>query len=172
MTFMRFSGLLHVAFWGVGKVSALLRRPRPLRWLTITGSEPGSQRSVTVALHQVDGSSYVIDLHTSGPPYIDVRPFRSRGSDFPRTGWASFARASGRGTLTTEGTDLDVTLTEVTDPAVKRQVLTVGMTEYVAGGLAVGMSRFAVFEVTLGAAEGVRPGSRSLDSGGRSWPIS
>ena len=125
---MRPGRLPHTAFRIIGKVSALLGRPGPLHWLTVTGRESGNQRSVTVTLYEVDARTYVIDL----------APFR---------GWATDVRASGRGTLTTGRTDTEVTLTEVTDPAVKRQVLTL-VEEDIPEGLAAAVSRTDVFEIT------------------------
>jgi hypothetical protein len=146
MTSMRSARFLHASFWGIGKASALLGRPGPLHWLTIAGRNPGSQRSLAVSLYQVDGRTYIVDLVPFRGWAIDVRPFRGQASDLRGTGWASDVRAASRGTLTTGRTDTGITLTEVTDPAVKRRVLT--LSEDITGGLATAVPRSAVFEVT------------------------
>jgi hypothetical protein len=147
MTFMRPGRLPHLTFRIIGKVSALLGRPGPLHWLTITGRESGNLRSVTVALYEVDARTYVIDLVPFRGWAIDTHPFRGRDRKLPLRGWAIDVRTSGRGTLTTGRTDTEVTLTEVTDPAVKRQVLTL-VEEDIPEGLAAAVSRTDVFEVT------------------------
>lgn len=90
-----------------GKLSSFLGiGTRPTHWLTMNDRESGRPRSVSVSLYQVDGRAYVIDIRAS------------RG-----TGWSRRVGAPGKGTLSGGRTDTAVTLTEVTDPGVKRQVV-------------------------------------------------
>jgi hypothetical protein len=62
-------------------------------------------RSSTVICYEFDERTYITDLFCRAP------------------GWADDARSAGQGTLTTSGADTRVTLTEVTDPVLKQQVL-------------------------------------------------
>jgi hypothetical protein len=89
-----------MVFGAIDKVAALLGATEPLHWLTI-GSE-----SSRVVLYEIDGRTYT----------LDILPPKKRKQ-------ASETRVPARGTLTTRRTDTDVTLTEVTDPAVKHQVV-------------------------------------------------
>jgi hypothetical protein len=90
---------MHMVFGAIDKVAALLGATEPLHWLTIDSN------SSIVALYEVDGRTYTLDIHPS------------------KRGQASETRVPVRGTLTTRRTDTEVTLTEVTDPAVKHQVV-------------------------------------------------
>lgn len=90
-----------------GKLSALLGvGTRPTHWLTMTDRESGRPRSASVSLYQVDGRTYVIDIHAS-----------------TAKGWSGRLGVPGKGTLSGGRTDTAVTLTEVSDPGVKRQVV-------------------------------------------------
>lgn len=86
-------------------VTALFPGTTPLHWLSLIAQESGGLRSFTVTLHEVDGRTYITDLHTRAP------------------GWSEDARSAGRATLTTGRTDVGITLTEVTDPGLRQQVL-------------------------------------------------
>jgi hypothetical protein len=96
----------------IDRIAALMGSTGPLHWLTVGPySEP-------VGLYEIEGRTYLIDIH---PPRVEgwnylIGPRSSKG-------WASEARVHGRGTLTTGRTDTDVMLTEVTDSAVKHQVV-------------------------------------------------
>lgn len=103
---MRPSNRRRVLFRMIDWIVALFGGTAPLHWLSVVGQESGDLRSVTVTLHKVDGRTYITDLHSRAP------------------GWGEDARSAGCGTLTTGRTDIRITLTEVTDPVVKRQVLT------------------------------------------------
>lgn len=102
---MRPSNRIRVAFRVLDRITALFGGTTPLHWLSVIGQESGQLRSFTVTLHQVDGRTYITDLLTRAP------------------GWSEDARSAGRGTLTTSCTDTRITLTEVTDRVLKRQVL-------------------------------------------------
>ena len=106
MTHMRPSSPLQRAvFAAIDKVAALLGASEPLHWLTMPGRNPRRWRSEPVDLYEIDGRTYLMDI-------------------YPSRGWVG--RMSGRtarGTLTTGRSSTDVTLTEVTDPVVKHQVL-------------------------------------------------
>jgi hypothetical protein len=156
MTSMRSSRVLHAVFWVVAKTSEVLGQPGPAHWLTVAGDRRGSHRSVAIDLHEVDGRAYLTDASLAGKVSIDVRPFRMRAGDLPFRSWADDMRARGRAVLTTRRTDADVILTEVTDPAIKRQVLTIGLTDASTGGLAAAMSSVAVFEVTSARSQPAR----------------
>ena len=71
----------------------------PAEWLTI------GSISFHAGLHDIDGRRYL----------LDIAPRRGRTRDI--------RRAHGRGTLSYDGTDTEVTLTEVTDRDVKHQVV-------------------------------------------------
>jgi hypothetical protein len=89
------------------KLSALLGVDAgSTHWLTMTDRKSRGLHSETVTLFQVDGRTYLIDILVS------------KGK-----GWSRHMRLPGKGTLTTGRTDTDVTITEVTDPAVKHQVV-------------------------------------------------
>lgn len=96
--------LMHATFGAFDKVAALLGSTEPAHWITMAERKSRSLRSVPVSLYEVDGRTYV----------IDILPSKGRTRDVPRPG---------TGTLTTGRTDTDVMLTEVTDPAVKHQVV-------------------------------------------------
>jgi hypothetical protein len=120
--------LMHATFGAFDKAAALFLGAEPAHWLTMAGRKSRHLQSIPVGLHQVDGRSYLIDI-------------------LPSKGWSSDLRIPGPGTLTTGRTDTDVTLTEVTDPAVKHQVVIA----YAAGKpkiLIAAVPRVAVFEVT------------------------
>ena len=105
MMFMRPPSPLRHLVWGtIDRVAALLGATEPLHWLTMARRNSRRLRSEPVDLYEIDGRTYI----------IDIRPSR------PGTGEA---RTPVQGTLTTAGSDTDVTLTEVTDPAVKHQVV-------------------------------------------------
>lgn len=76
----------------------------PLHWLSVVSQESGGVGSFTVTLHEVDGRTYITDLLTRAP------------------GWSQDARSAGRATLTTGRTDVEITLTEVTDPSLRQRV--------------------------------------------------
>lgn len=90
--------LKSLVFGAIDKGAALLGATEPLHWLTI-GSD-----SWPVGLYEIGGRTYTIDIH------------------LPK-GRARDTRAPSQGTLTTGRTGMDVTVTEVTDPAVKHQVV-------------------------------------------------
>jgi hypothetical protein len=100
MTLMTRRRAMHMVFGAIDKVAALLGSTEPRHWLTI-----GSVSS-HVALYEIDGRTYT----------LDILPPKKRKQ-------ASETRVPTRGMLTTRRTDTDVTLTEVTDPAVKHQVV-------------------------------------------------
>ena len=105
MMFMRPpSPLRHLVFGAINKVAALLGATEPLHWLTMARRNSRRLRSEPVDLYEIDSRTYI----------IDIRPSRREAGD---------VRAPAEGTLTTRGSDTDVTLTEVTDPAVKHQVV-------------------------------------------------
>ena len=105
MMFMRPpSRLRHMVFGTIDKVAALLGATEPPHWLTMARRNSRRLRSEPVDLYEIDGGTY----------FIDIRPSKRRADD---------VRVPAQGTLTTAGTDTDVTLTEVTDPAVKHQVV-------------------------------------------------
>jgi hypothetical protein len=89
-----------MVFGTIDKVAALLGATEPLHWLTISGRNVRRLRSEPVDLYEIDGRTYI----------IDIRPSKRRAGP-------------AQGTLTTGGSDTNVTLTEVTDPAVKHQVV-------------------------------------------------
>jgi hypothetical protein len=93
-----------MVFGTIDKVAALLGAAEPLHWLTMARRNSRRLRSEPVDLYEIDGRTYIIDIRPSKPRVGDVR-----------------IRA--QGTLTTRGSDTGVTLTEVTDPAVKHQVV-------------------------------------------------
>ena len=96
---------MHMVFGAIDKVTALLGATKPVSWLTIDSN------SSIVTLYQVDGRTYTLDL----------RP--TKESEKSTKQQASETRVPVRGTLTARRSDTDVTLTEVTDPAVKHQVV-------------------------------------------------
>lgn len=149
---------MHATFGAFDKAAALFLGAKPAHWLTMAGQHKSRHlRSMPVGLHEVDGRNYLIDI-------------------LPSKGWSSDLRLPGPGTITTGRTDTDVTLAEVTDPAVKHQVVmayaaekpktmiafgeaknrdpesllaTLGIAEDdTPEGLAAAVSRVAVFEVT------------------------
>src|SRR5690348_14421017 len=91
--FMKF-----LVFGAIDKVAGLLGATAPLCWLTI-GSD-----SQPIGPYEIDGRTYTIDI---APP----------------AGRARQALALRLGTLTRGRSDIDVIVTEVTDPAVKLQVV-------------------------------------------------
>jgi hypothetical protein len=86
-------------------ITAFFGSREPLHWLSIVVQGSGGLGSSTVTLYEFDTRTYITDLFCRVP------------------GWADDARSAGQGTLTTRGTDTRITLTEVTDPILKRQVL-------------------------------------------------
>jgi hypothetical protein len=102
---MRPSNRRRVLFRAIDRITALFGGTAPRHWLNVVGQESGDLRSVTVTLHEVDGRTYITDLHSRAP------------------GWGEDARSAGWGTLATSRTDTRITLTEVTDPVLKPQVL-------------------------------------------------
>jgi len=105
MVFMRPpSPVRHLVFGTIDKVAALLGATEPLHWLTTARRNSRRLRSEPVDLYEIDGRTYI----------IDIRPSKRGVGD---------ARVSAQGTLTTRGSDTGVTLTEVTDPTVKHQVV-------------------------------------------------
>jgi hypothetical protein len=102
---MRPSNRRRVLFRVVDRIAALFGGITPQHWLSVVGQQSGGLRSFTVALHEVDGRTYVTDLLTRAP------------------GWGEDARSAGRATLTTGRTDVGISLTEVTDPSLRQQVL-------------------------------------------------
>jgi hypothetical protein len=105
MMFMRPpSPARHLVFGTIDRVAALLGATEPLHWLTMARRDSRRLRSEPVDLYEIDGGTYIIDIRPSKRGVGDVR-------------------APAQGTLTTGGSDTDVTLTEVTDPAVKHQVV-------------------------------------------------
>jgi hypothetical protein len=105
ITAMRPSSRRRALFRVIDRITALFGGAAPQHWLSVVGLESGDLRSVTVTLHEVDGRTYITDLYSRAP------------------GWGQDARAAGQATLTNGGTDTHITLTEVTDPVLKRQVL-------------------------------------------------
>ena len=99
MTAMRPSKPPHLAFRISDKIAGWFGASEPGQWLTL------GSFSCRVSFYEVDGRRYLID-------------------PFPRRGQArDIERAGHRGTLSYDGTDTEVTFTEVTDPAVKHQVV-------------------------------------------------
>lgn len=72
--------------------------------LTVPGRTSGEPRSTPVSPLTVDGHRYVV-------------------AALPQCDWARNARAAGRGELAKGRRSSPVTLTEVTDPAVRREVM-------------------------------------------------
>jgi len=95
--------LRHTVFGAIDKVASILGA-EPLHWLTMAEPNGRHRRSEPVDLYEIDGRTYLIDIH-------------------PPRDWESRTRAPRRGTLTAGRADTEVTLTEVTDPAVKHQVV-------------------------------------------------
>ena len=96
----------------IDRIAGLMGSAGPLNWLSV------GRYSEPVGLYEIEGRTYL----------IDIQPGRVEGRHYligPRSskGWASEARVHGRGTLTTGRADTEVTLTEVTDSAVKHQVV-------------------------------------------------
>jgi hypothetical protein len=96
--------LSHVVFGTIDKVAALLGATEPLHWLTIARPNSRDLRSEPVSLYEIDGRTYILDIQ-------------------PSKGWTRDVKGPVQGTVTTGREDTDVTLTEVTDPAVKHQVV-------------------------------------------------
>jgi hypothetical protein len=93
---------------------------------------------------ELDGKSYVVDA-------VLASPF---GDEYPEIGWAPEARARRRAALTTASTSTpekltrDVTLTEITDSAVKLRAVNLAVSDPLRAHAAAALSRVAVFEVT------------------------
>ena len=105
MMFMRPpSRLRHMVLGTIDKVAALLGTTEPLHWLTVARSGSRRLRSEPVDLYEIAGRTYI----------IDIRPSKRQVGD---------VLVPAQGTLTTAGSHTGVTLTEVTDPAVKHQVV-------------------------------------------------
>ena len=119
----------------------------PVTLITVAGRKSGQPRSTPVTPWPVDGKRYVI-------------------AAIGTSDWARNARAAGKGTMTSGRTTTHVRLMEVTDPALKEQVVTAFGTENKPGGfflvktgvapdrtqkgLAAAVPHVAVFEVTPG----------------------
>lgn len=117
----------------------------PVNVITVAGRKSGQPRSTPVTPWVVDGKRYVI-------------------AAIGTSDWARNARAAGEGTLTSGRTSTRVRLTEVTDPELKKRVVTAFGTENKQGGsflvqvgvapdrtpdgFAAAAARVAVFEVT------------------------
>jgi hypothetical protein len=104
-------------FGVVDKVAGFFGSTEPGRWLTI------GSHSNPVRLYGVDGKSYVADLEL---PKGWRRSSTSTGWQWasdPAKGMTGRIRRHGQGTLSTGQTHTDVTLTEVTDFAVKHRVV-------------------------------------------------
>jgi hypothetical protein len=106
----------------------------PFCWLTIEGSGSDASSTRTVSLCEFGGRTYVIE---DFPDSIGSHPVRRLADE---------VGPGGRGTLTRGRTDTDVTLTEVTDPALRQQVVTIAMKDESPGQLDVALSRAVVFE--------------------------
>jgi len=117
----------------------------PVNMITVAGRKSGQPRSTPVTPWPVDGKTYVI-------------------AAIGTSDWARNARAAGEGTLTSGRSATRVRLTEVTDPELKKRVVTALGTENRAGGsflaqagvapsrtpegFAAAAAHTAVFEVT------------------------
>ncbi len=89
----------HWLFRLTDTISGWFGGTNPAEWLTI------GSFSCHADLHEVGGRRYLLDIA-------------------PRRGYTrDIRRAHGRGTLSYDGTDTEVTFTEVTDPDVKHQVV-------------------------------------------------
>ncbi|MBO0901780.1 nitroreductase family deazaflavin-dependent oxidoreductase [Cellulomonas sp. zg-ZUI199] len=97
--------------------------------ITIPGRTTGEPRSTPVSPLTVDGRRYVI-------------------AGLADSSWARNARAAGHGRLTRGRAHEDVDLVEVTDPAVRRRVMTAFPTEVPHG---------VQFFIRLGIVEGAEP---------------
>jgi hypothetical protein len=91
-----------LVFGAIDKVAALFGATHPFHWLTI-GAE-----SKLIWPYEIDGRTYL----------LDILPPKRRPKRRPRP-----VPAVRRGTVTIGRTDMDVTVTEVTDPSVKLQAL-------------------------------------------------
>jgi hypothetical protein len=93
---------------------------------------------------ELDDKSYVVDA-------ILAAPF---GDTSSKMGWAEKARIRKRAALTTASTSTsekltrDVTLTEITDSAIKLRVVNLAVSDPLRARAAAALSRVAVFEVT------------------------
>jgi hypothetical protein len=134
---------MHMVFGAVDKVAALLGATKPLHWLTIDSN------SSIVDLYEVGGRTYTLDIHPSK---------KERASE---------TRVPVREMLSIRRTDTDVIVTEVTDSAVKHQVVIAYVAERPKG----------VIEIATGEHKHcsepmirVRPpGSSHAESGFRQW---
>ena len=94
---------------------------------------------------ELDGKSYVVDAVLASP-FGDKNP--------EEIGWAPEARVRRRAALTTASTSTpekltrDVTLTEITDSAIKLRVVNLAVSDTLRADAAAALSRVAVFEVT------------------------
>jgi hypothetical protein len=107
----------HLFFGAIDKIAGFFGSTEPGHWLTIgSNSDP-------VKPLEVGGKTYILDLEL---PQDWRRPGASKGWRWggdPAKGPLGRMRVHGRGTLTSGGTDTEVTLNEVTDTAVKHRVL-------------------------------------------------
>lgn len=87
----------------------------PVNVITVAGRKSGQPRSTPVTPWIVDGKRYVI-------------------AAIGTSDWARNARAAGEGTLTSGRTSTRVQLAEVTDPELKKRVVTAFGTENKPGG--------------------------------------
>lgn len=87
----------------------------PVNVITVAGRKSGQPRSTPVTPWVVDGKRYVI-------------------AGIGTSDWARNVRAAGEGTLTSGRTSTRVRLAEVTDPELKKRVVTAFGTENKAGG--------------------------------------
>ena len=89
----------HWPFRLTGTISGWFGGTNPAAWLTI------GSISFHADLYEIDGRRYLLDIVPRRGHTRDIR------------------RAHGRGTLSYDSTDTEVTFTEVTDPDVKHQVV-------------------------------------------------
>jgi hypothetical protein len=89
----------HWAFRLTDTIFGWFGSTNPAEWLTVGST------SFRADLHEIDGRRYLLDIVPRGRYTRDIR------------------RAGGRGTLSYDGTDTEVTFTEVTDGDIKHQVV-------------------------------------------------
>jgi hypothetical protein len=110
-----------------------------MHWLAFEDGRP-----CTADFCELDGKSYVVDPARASP----------FGDKYPEIGWAPEARVRRRAALTTASTSTpekltrDVTLTEITDSAIKLRVVNLAVSDPMRAHAAAALSRVAVFEVT------------------------
>jgi hypothetical protein len=104
---MRPSKRMRALLWVMDTITTPFYDGPGPHWLTIADQASGRASTETVTLYEFAGRTYVIEGRLSTPAGR----------------WADLARAAGQGTLTTHRTHTGVTLTEVADATLKRQVL-------------------------------------------------